>query len=304
MILQFCRYGGGERNSGHYWFSSCLIVQSALNMTISYQKSTVAAVIAFTSLEPSPAVSTFLCLTAGKPVIIPEAIDECALNFNALENFKIKLNPMVQTSLIEIHRRAREDASKGRLSNFTKGDHVLVAREDFTAGKNLSLHWCGPQRILEALLDHVFQVKYFCNERIQDVHRSRLKHFSDSSLNEKAIMSHVLSPITAMPVARLPRLQDCDSELKVHECWKGLFIAEDTLELRKRVYENIPQIVVRLLERKNTLAALASHTYCCFCLWRKKGWRTKRIWLKLSRMQTLNCSHWLLRRSSGTKAAS
>lgn len=46
-----------------------------------------------------------------------------------------------------------------------------------------------------------------------------------------------------MPVASLMKIIDDDGEIKVHVRWKGL--PED-------MFEDVPQLVLRLLNRKNT----------------------------------------------------
>ena len=146
---------------------------------------------------------------------------------------------------------------RGDLPNFTEGDYVLVAREDFFAGEKLAVRWRGPRRIIKALNDYVFQVEDLRNGGLEDVHGTRLKFYRDGSLNQEVILSHVLSSETGMPVARLLRLEDTEDGLHVVVRWKGLPDTEDTLEPIERVFEDVPEMVKRLLSRKNTPTELA-----------------------------------------------
>lgn len=70
-------------------------------------------------------------------------------------------------------------------------------------------------------------------------------------------MSHVLSSETGMPVARLINLVKVDDALKVLVRWKGLSSQNDSLEPLQYVFEDVPQMLNRLLKRKNTPAESA-----------------------------------------------
>lgn len=70
-------------------------------------------------------------------------------------------------------------------------------------------------------------------------------------------MSHVISSETGMPVARLLKLVKVNDDLKVQVRWKGLSPQGDTLEPLRNVYEDVPQMCDRLLNRKNTPDNLA-----------------------------------------------
>lgn len=83
--------------------------------------------------------------------------------------------------------------------NFSEGDFVLVAREDFFAGGKLCWRWRGPHRVDTPLNDYMFKVEDLTHGSFTDVHGSRLKFYSDSLLDTKAIMSHVLKSETGIP---------------------------------------------------------------------------------------------------------
>lgn len=80
-------------------------------------------------------------------------------------------------------------------------------------------------------------------------------------------MSQALSSETGIPVVRLLRLEETDDgQLIVLVCRKRLPNSEDTKELLTRVYGDVPQIMLRLLQRKNTPRPLADKALRAFVL--------------------------------------
>ena len=90
------------------------------------------------------------------------------------------------------------------------------------------------------------------------IHISRLPFYDDPSLDEKAIMSHVLSSETGMTVQKLLRLVRNPEGFHVLVRWKGLPSSDDTLEPLRNVYEDVPAMLKKLLERKTTPTHLAN----------------------------------------------
>ncbi len=110
--------------------------------------------------------------------------------------------------------------------------------------------------MIKANSDFVFQVEDLRNGALEEVHASRLKFYSDSSLNKKAIFSHVISSETGMAVARRMGIEEEDGKMFVVVRWKGLSKLEDTRELLEQVYEDVPKMLIRLLSRKSTSSDL------------------------------------------------
>ena len=167
-----------------------------------------------------------------------------------------KLRPLVQASLATNRQRLREHMSEGLIPNFEEGDFVLVARNNFHHGEKLCLRWRGPRRIIKAMNDWIYQIEDLRNGNIETAHASRLKFYSDSSLDSTAIMSHVVQSETGMPVARLMNFIEHTDGIKVQVRWKGLSAQEDTLKPLKNVYEDGPKMLERLLDRSSTPAKL------------------------------------------------
>ena len=61
-------------------------------------------------------------------------------------------------------------------------------------------------------------------------------------------------------MARLLRLMDEQDGMKALVRWKGLPNSEDTLEPLARVYEYVPEMLLRLILRKTTSIALDDKT--------------------------------------------
>lgn len=243
------------------WPQLVPLFQSALNNAPSPQRKNVAPITAFTGRPSSPPIATMLRSSDSAPVTMSETQLERAMNVSTLVTAMDALHPVVDASL-HVHRnRARNTRSKGQLANFSEGDYVLVAREQFFEGEKLCLRWRGPRRVVKALNDYVFKVEDLRNGDHEDIHGTRLKFYTDSSLDEKVILSHVLSSETGMPVSRLLKLVDHNGDLHVLVRWKGLSKDDDTLEPLFRVYEDVPHLLVKLLNRKGTPADLRNKAH-------------------------------------------
>jgi transposase InsO family protein len=240
------------------WPDILPLVQSVLNNSPSPQRQNIAPLTAFTGNLPTPPISTFVRSSTATPVTLSDAQKERLQNINALKDRITELRPLVQESLRVQREKGRAAASRGALANFLEGDFVLVARDDFSAGEKLALRWRGPRRIVKAINDYVYQVEDLRNGVLEEVHATRLKFYRDASLDSVAILPHVLSSETGMPVARLMRLYEDEDGLKVVVRWKGLSHSEDTSEPLRHVYEDVPDMLIRLLQRKNTPQDLAA----------------------------------------------
>lgn len=209
-------------------------------------------ITAFMGLPASPPISTFLRMSDCKAVNISQAIQERSLNVTKLAQLMDSLHPIVQSNVAQERERMRGTKSKGSAANFTTGDFVLVAREEFYDGEKLCLRWRGPRRVVKAISDYIYRVEDLRNGLQEDVHSTRLKFYSDESLDQEAILSHVLSSETGMPISRLLRLDEQDGKIFVAVRWKGLQKSDDTLEPIDRVYEDVPKLLIKLLDRANT----------------------------------------------------
>ena len=139
-------------------------------------------------MNPSTPISTFLRNESAKPISIDELISKGTINVNELSNRTSELYPVVHVALQENRSQFRNATSKGILPNFTEGDFVLVARDNFTAGENLSLRWNGPRRVVKVLSNYAFEVENLRNGTCEIVHGTRIKFYHDSSLDTEAVI--------------------------------------------------------------------------------------------------------------------
>lgn len=64
-----------------------------------------------------------------------------------------------------------------------------------------------------------------------------------------------------MSIARLLLLVEQDGSLFVAVRWKGLSVTDDTLELLARVYEDVLQLTLKLLELKSNFADILAKAH-------------------------------------------
>lgn len=96
-------------------------------------------------MDPSPPITTFYRSFASAPVTFLEVTRDRTLNVEKLCELVVPLHPVIQDALQGNRRRMRDQPSKEKLPSFREGDFVLVARENFTAGEKLCIHWPGPR---------------------------------------------------------------------------------------------------------------------------------------------------------------
>lgn len=239
------------------WPDLVPIIQSIVNHSPSPQRSNIDPVTVFTRLPPPTPIKTFMQSDTSALVSVNDALVERAVNIKELISTMEKLRLIVHEAVSARRERAREHLSKGRLPNFPEGDYVLMARDDFFKREKLCLRWRGPRRIVKVHNDHVFDVEDLRNGEIDLVHGSRLKFYNNPSLDEEVIMLHVLSSETGTPVARPMKLVKVNDDLMVQVRWNGLSAKEDNFEPLQNVFEDVPQMLERLLKRKSTLDDMA-----------------------------------------------
>lgn len=129
-------------------------------------------------------------------------------------------------------------------------DYILVAREDFAAGDKCSLRWRGPRRVVRLVRDYVYQLEDHRNGLLDDMHATSFKFYHDPSLNKEAIMLHARSSKTGMEVQHLMRLFKSEEALMVEVCWHSLPEPKDTDKPIQKIYEDVPELLVKLLRCK------------------------------------------------------
>lgn len=210
------------------WTHLLPLIESALNNAPSQQWKNIALITALTGMDLTPPIYIFLRTTTVNSVTVSEKDRERILNLSGLQARVAELHPLARSSVRSMHERKRKAAERGELPTFTEGHFVLVAREDFFAGEKLALRCGRPRRILKAINGYFFQVEDLQNVSKEEVHGTRLKTYRGYTLDTNAIMSHVLSSETGMPVARLMRLIEEPDGLDFIVHWEGLPHSEDS----------------------------------------------------------------------------
>lgn len=112
------------------------IVQSVLTESPSHHRGNVCPVTAFMESNCALPIKHFIRSGTVKQMTLTDLQVGSAFNVEKLLKLRDELEPPFQSSLTEHHKQARNSRSRGRLPNFTEGDHVLIAGYNFYPGKN------------------------------------------------------------------------------------------------------------------------------------------------------------------------
>ncbi|KAF1313127.1 hypothetical protein FI667_g17682, partial [Globisporangium splendens] len=143
---------------------------------------------------------------------------------------------------------------QGQVCNFAQGDFVLWSRVDARLdGNKLMVRWLGPFRVA-AVLQHSFLIHHLLTGDEFDVHGSRLKFYSDPSLNvDEELLEHVsLQGLTLGVSAIVDHRRNANSrkwELLVS--WQGLQSIEDSWEPFTSIFRDVPAKAREYAETKD-----------------------------------------------------
>ncbi len=173
------------------------------------------------------------------------------LNLEMSQRTIQELHPIIATSLKQNCEFARKAAKRGELPRSTEGDFILGARGELLQGEKLALRWTRARRVIKALSDFVFTLEDLRNGSTDEIHACVLRFYCDEALGTDAILPLVVFSESGMRVDRFTRIEDQDGKRFVHVRWRRLSHPEDKLEPLKRVYEDAPKLVSKLLARKS-----------------------------------------------------
>lgn len=233
------------------WPDLLLLVQSVLSTAPSPQRARLSPLKSMTGLTETPPVATLYRSSTTSAVTIDDVAREQTLNIDSPCATVSDLRRVIQDALWNNQERQRIQITKGQAPNFCGSDFVLVAREHFSAGEEMSLRWRGAKSIVRPVSDYIYQFEDLRNGLIEDVHASRCKFYHDPSLHTEAITPYVLSSETGIGVQNLMTLYESEEGLLVQVRLHGLPESEDTDELIQKVYEDNSGLLVKLLRHKN-----------------------------------------------------
>lgn len=229
------------------------LVQSVFNNVLPRKHANVPHIKSINRLDASLPISIFYCANASNPVTITNFVDEDMLKKKRLSELVNELKPTVPNALQENRKRMRDQASKGKLPNFTEGNFILVDCDNVTAVQKLLFHWRVPRFIVKAMNIYVFQVKDLRNGVYRwrtyipyqgppwRVSWSRSDHAACICIwkwNECA---------TANASSREGRRTNGPSLLA------GFTELEDTIEPIIKIYEDVPELFRKQLCRKRSI---------------------------------------------------
>lgn len=203
------------------------LIQSTVNNSSSPQRGNVAPFTTFHRADPTPPIATFLRTDISPVITLDDLQRERWMNIYAIIDSMDNVRSEFQMNLEEYRETKRNSVSRGTLPTFEIVDYVLLARSDFHTGEKLALGWRGLRRVVGTVSDSIYAVEDLRNAGKEDVPIKRLKFSSNQDLDEEAVMTHVLSSETGLPVHHLMQLQKDPDGLKVIVLWKGLPDSED-----------------------------------------------------------------------------
>jgi len=138
-----------------------------------------------------------------------------------------------------------------RAANFSEGDFVLVAKRIAQDGHMLTLQWQGPQRVVRAESDWVFEVEDLINESRSLVYVNRLKFYSDADLHLTQELLDTIdhnNPHYNTVVKLLDLAYDRSQRMwKVQAKWRGFDHEEPTWEPIIAMHHDIPDMLDKFL---------------------------------------------------------
>ncbi|KAG3079190.1 hypothetical protein PC121_g7041 [Phytophthora cactorum] len=132
------------------------------------------------------------------------------------------------------------------MSQYAIGDYVLNADVWAHTRAKLSVKWCGPAQVVEAVSSWIFKVKNLITGDDREVHASRLKLYSDSTLDvTEELLRHIAHNSEGHVVAKLlDSGYNADTKLfELLASWRGLPNADDSRERAATLQEDVPVLV-------------------------------------------------------------
>jgi hypothetical protein len=184
------------------------------------------------------------------------------VKFQTLEWTGNKLEYLTQLheTLDEVHRKAFKQIEKNNqrarqksvvLPIFEIGDYVLYCLMDrpHQQGK-LFFEWIGPMQVVDIKSDYIYSIRNLVNDRVWQVHVTRLSFYSCQQLHVKGDLLNLISVMgqefeieELMELIWVPQL----AMYQVKVRWVGFSEAEATYENLKDLLSQVPRMVVEFL---------------------------------------------------------
>lgn len=168
------------------WPKSVPIIQSVLKNSPSKRLDNNTPLYVFTKLKSANP----LAVTLSDQVIVPASLDFAQLQRTMAID---ELSDAIENMHREVHEATtRERRNRINLHNrrtgvtdtkYVVGDYVLIAVPEQNRRHKLMAKWRGPRRVVRVESNSIYEVENILSFKRVVVHRSRLMHYSDASLN-------------------------------------------------------------------------------------------------------------------------
>lgn len=129
---------------------------------------------------------------SGQACYLRQGIARACLNIKEFVGLFDNLHPHTLPVLPKNWKQFQDAMFKIPLPNFTEDKFGHLAGSDFRVGKKLCNRWRKPYHVRKPLNDYQSQLEDLCNRLLKDIRSSCLKLFSDSKMDQVAIMSYFL----------------------------------------------------------------------------------------------------------------
>ena len=240
------------------WTSVLPLVQSALNhMPADRLDGT-----AFTMLPAQTALTAIMHCETKQMVSIDWIQDKQQEHLQAASDALDEMHKQLSAAAEKRRQQARERRAAKRQvepANFVEGDFVLVGQVLQRANK-LAVQWRGPQRVVRACSDHVFEVQELVEPfAVAKHHAARLKFYADASRGvTEDLTAHALHAQGGNLVEDLLacRLGAESQQWEIQVKWTGLDVLEASWEPADIINEDVPKLVKKFVDaRPNDRAA-------------------------------------------------
>jgi hypothetical protein len=153
-------------------------------------------------------------------------------------------------------RKQQRDRTNGKKHikqpNFIVGDYVLVSISN-KARQKLKIRWNGPRRIKQVLSDWVYEIEDLITKKLEKVHASRLKFFSEKDLEINADIKNQIAHNEENFIIEEIRDLRLNKEFNKYELlikWKHFIEEENTWEFLEEIWETSKDVVKKFLSKK------------------------------------------------------
>ncbi|OWZ02906.1 hypothetical protein PHMEG_00025453 [Phytophthora megakarya] len=223
------------------WFYMSLMIQANLNHSPVASLGNHAPIEVITGLLVPSVLDTIAVSSSSGTRLVPVDPERVS---RQVEKLRLSLQSMHReaNTYKETKRLYAMARSKGSICNFEVGDFVLWSVVDSRLqGNKLLVPWVDPFRVVEAR-QHSFIVEHLLTRAQVEVHGSRLKFYSDSSLDVTAdLKEHVAKQGIVLGVRVIVdhRRNPVSNEWEMRVAWVGLEDIEDSCEPLRTIFADV-----------------------------------------------------------------